>query len=68
MALVEASKVYKLFGAQDLPGMDNFTPEKPFHGDVGYHLRIGKHDITVYDWMNYCDFADKHFGKPKNQL
>ena len=48
--------------------MDNFTPEKPFHGDVGYHLRIGKHDITVYDWMNYCDFADKHFGKPKNQL
>ncbi len=65
MALVEAAKIYKLFGAKELPTMDNFVPEKPFHGDVGYHLRVGKHDLTVYDWMNYCDFADKHFGQSK---
>ena len=68
VAMMAPRPVYVASATEDLPGMDNFTPEKPFHGDVGYHLRIGKHDITVYDWMNYCDFADKHFGKPKNQL
>lgn len=63
MSLMEASKVYELLGAKKLPKDSDYSPEKPFHGDVGYHLRIGKHDITVYDWMNYCDFADLHFGK-----
>ena len=64
MALVEASKVYALFGARALPSMENFEIEKPFMGDVGYHLRRGKHDILEYDWKNFLDFADIHFFGP----
>ena len=58
-SLLEASKIYKLFGAKNLPTMDNLRVETPFHGDVGYHLRRGNHDITLYDWTEYMNFIDK---------
>ena len=54
LALVEAGKVYRLFGAKNIPTMENF--KKPFLGDVAYHMRNGKHGIFEYDWMNFCDF------------
>lgn len=62
MSLVEASKVYALFGAKDLPTMDNFKVEQPFHGDVAYHMRKGKHGVTDYDWKNFIEFAKNHFS------
>ena len=54
LALVEAGKVYRLFGAKNIPSMESF--KKPFFGDVAYHMRNGKHDIVEYDWINFCDF------------
>ena len=61
MALVEAGKVYRLFGAKNIPSMENF--KKPFLGDVAYHMRNGKHGIFEYDWMNFCDFFGAKLSK-----
>ena len=33
---------------------------KPVHGTIGYHVRPGGHDVTLFDWIQYIDFADKH--------
>jgi hypothetical protein len=34
---------------------------KPVIKDIGYHIRVGEHDVTEYDWSCYLDFADKLF-------
>ena len=61
MSLVEASKVYKLFGAKKLPTMENFKVDAPFIGQVGYQYLEGVHNITPKDWKFLCDFADEYF-------
>jgi len=56
-----ATGVYHLF---DLKGIEqNTIPElnSPIMNAVGYHIRIGNHDVTYYDWERYMDFADIHF-------
>jgi hypothetical protein len=57
LSLVEAGKVYRLFGApsfdQPMPAVN--TPLS--NGVLGYHVRSGKHDVTAYDWDRYLLFA-----------
>ena len=48
LSLKEASKVYGLYGVE---------------GRLGRHVCPGKHDITLYDWQRYIDFADGVFEK-----
>ena len=61
LASKEASVVYELFGITGLPITEMPAVNQPVHGFIGYHIRNGGHDITFYDWLQYLDFADKHF-------
>ncbi|MFT7639526.1 MAG: hypothetical protein ACI9G1_001262 [Pirellulaceae bacterium] len=55
-----AGPVYKLFGKTNVPTGDMPKVDEPFQGDVGYHIRQGKHDVTLFDWEQYLNFADRH--------
>jgi hypothetical protein len=62
LACVHASPVYELFGLTGLESTEMPPPNTPLHGGhIGYHLREGKHDLTLYDWSRYMDFADAHW-------
>jgi pimeloyl-ACP methyl ester carboxylesterase len=61
LAAMHAAPVYKLFGLEGLGTTEMPTPESPLHGGaIGHHIRTGKHNLTVYDWARFMDFADKH--------
>ena len=54
----ETGKVYALFGkkaieADTMPGL-----HEPVGNTVRYHIRAGRHDVTLYDWQQYLQFAD----------
>jgi hypothetical protein len=54
----EAGRVYSLFGERGIDS-DNMPPVNHPVGDyVRYHIRDGKHDVTLYDWQQYLQFAD----------
>ena len=55
-----ASAVYELLGLQGLPVKEMPEVNHPVMGTIGYHIRSGKHDLTLYDWQQYLLFADKH--------
>jgi hypothetical protein len=62
-----AEPVYALFGKKGL-GVAEMPPlDTPVGDTIGYHNRTGKHDMTAYDWAQYLNFADRHFGKHGKQ-
>ncbi len=55
----KAGPVYRLYKENGV-GVDSMPPiEHPVGDFVRYHIRNGKHDITLYDWQQYMDFADR---------
>lgn len=64
-SVVLAGPVYRLFGKQALGDSPEMPPiGEPIHGDgTHYHIREGKHNLTLFDWMTYLDFADRVYGK-----
>ena len=56
-----ASPAWRLYGVRGLVENHPYRIGDPFHeGCVGYHLRQGKHDLNLFDWRNFMDFADRH--------
>jgi hypothetical protein len=60
LAAREASRAYELLGMEGLRDDEPPPVDQPVHRRVGYHLRTGEHDLTVWDWERFLDFADLH--------
>lgn len=60
-----AEPVYALFGRAGLGVNEPPAPDTSVGDAVGYHNRTGKHDILIFDWERYMDFADRHWGRPE---
>ncbi len=66
LSVVHAGPVYRLFGRRALGAATMPEIGAALHGDgAHYHIREGKHDLTLSDWQSYMDFADKVFGQVK---
>ena len=61
LSLVHARPVYEFYGIHGLPTDQWPDTRTPVFGDkMGYHVRLGKHSLTGYDWQQYLAFADRY--------
>ena len=66
LGLAHATPVYRLygyegFGPEEWPGLGPSGVENPIsRGRTGYHIRAGRHEILLYDWLQYLSFADRY--------
>ena len=64
MAARAAAPVYNLYQKETLENAQMPDVNSPLStGSIGYHLRDGKHDINLYDWSQYIEFARLHLLK-----
>ena len=64
LSCLNASPVYTLLGHKGFPAKSMPQVNSPVTGgDIGYHIRSGGHDVKLYDWQRYLDFADSHIKK-----
>lgn len=65
LSIYHSSEVYSLFNTGSFESMNSPEVNSPrINGKQGYHMRTGVHDITMYDWDKFMDFADIHL-KPQ---
>jgi hypothetical protein len=65
LALAQASPVFGLWGDPPIaPGAMPPLSQPLIVGRRGYHIRPGPHDLTLYDWERYADFAGRIWKTP----
>ena len=61
LGLANAAPVYRLYGYEGFAPSEWPAVEHPVSkGRNGYHIRDGRHEILLYDWLQYLDFADRN--------
>jgi hypothetical protein len=64
LSLAHASPVFALFGDPAIaPNAMPPLSQPLMVGRRGYHVRPGTHNLTLYDWERYADFADRTWKK-----
>ena len=59
LGLVCAAPAWQLYGYEGFTPSDWPAVEQPVtKGRTGYHIRSGRHEILLYDWLQYLSFAD----------
>jgi hypothetical protein len=59
---VHADPVYRLLGKNGISEREMPEVNQPIGNTIGYHIRTGKHNVTVFDWEQYLRFADRHLN------
>ncbi len=59
LAAKGAEPVYRLLGVEGMAADAMPAPGQAVLSRISYHLRVGPHGITAWDWDNYLRFADR---------
>ena len=50
-----AAELVHFFAPSEWPAVEHPVTK----GRTGYHIRDGRHEILLYDWLQYLAFADR---------
>ena len=65
LAAKHSSPVYALFEKEGVAVAAQPAVDEAVMTTIGYHVRAGKHDVTLFDWERYLEFADRHLRAVK---
>ena len=59
LAAYHVTPLYNLFGKEGITTAQMPEVNSPIQNTVAYHIRTGKHDVTMYDWEQYIKWVKK---------
>ena len=61
LSLQEADGVYRLLGTDGTgTTTTRSSRDRPYYSTLSYHIRPGKHDVTLQDWDAFMNFSEHH--------
>ena len=61
LSLQEADAVYRLLGTDGTGTTTSpSSRDRPYFSTLSYHIRPGKHDVTLQDWDAFMNFSEHH--------